>query len=158
MGDTARMAALKANRIERGQAVIRLAEQGLSYRQIAQRLGISHATAYRDALQAIARAKEANRDSAIEFVAREVERLEQIKIALLKAIQRDRNKPDYAAIDRYEKLLHRQAQLLGAYPSSAVQETGNTININILGYVNAAGAGATANDQAMVIQAQGKRK
>ena len=155
MGDTARMAALKVNRIERGRAVIRLAEQGLSYRQIAQQLGISNATAYRDALQAIARAREANRDSAVEFVAREVERLEQIKSTLLKAIQRDRNKPDYAAIDRYEKLVHRQAQLLGAYPSSTVQESGNAININILGYVNGASTGATANDQPVVIQ---KRK
>ncbi len=122
--------------LERGTRVLELSRLGWTLREIAAEVGVSHITVRKDLLKAVARAEDGNRPAAKEFIAHEVARMEAIKDKLLAQMHlKERDKaPDLKAIDRYERLVHRQAQLLGVYTGNAPQQTNNGLVINIVGH------------------------
>jgi predicted DNA-binding protein (UPF0251 family) len=85
---------------------LRLRSQGLTYRQIASRLGVNESTAYRRVQRAL---------EAIPFEeVSEYRQLEQVRLdALQQAIWDKAMSGDLRAIDRVLAILQRRAKLLG---------------------------------------------
>lgn len=145
-GKRPRDKAIQVDQLTRGELALNRAKLGLTNAEIASELGVSAETIRRDILAGIARASESNRDAARLYVAGAVQEIEELKQSLW---QRALN-GELAAIDRYDKLLHRQALLLGAYPVASQQMQGSSPTIQILNYVQPQ---ADASPQGIIVQA-----
>ena len=88
---------------------LRLRQEGLSFRQIAQRLGISGKTAFQDVDVALAEVATLEHDEAKRLRALELGRLD----ALLQSLWAKAKRGTYEAVDRVLKILDKRAELLG---------------------------------------------
>lgn len=126
-GTSAVETAARIDRLERGRQVIEYARQGYTYAEIGQALGIGLETARQDALAAISRSAEANKDAAKIFITDAVIDLADIWRANVQSAKEGNDK----AAHTVDRAIHRIALLLGAYPADTPSENNNT-QVNLI--------------------------
>lgn len=110
-------------RRERMAQALKLRKAGATYRQIADRLGVSISTAYDDIRDALA---EITREPAETLLALELERLDGMWLGISRAA----NRGDLKAIDRAIKISQRRGKLTGldALAALRVQSEGREMS------------------------------
>lgn len=109
----------KEGAIERRQTAFELRKNGVPFRQIADRLGISEAQAFKDVQAVIHRLKELELEQLEDYRRIELERLD---IAIL-AIASQVRSGHLGAIDRWIRLSESRRKLLGVDEASKVDLT-----------------------------------
>lgn len=94
-------------RLERMARSLRFKEDGFSYRQIADRTGVSYRQAYLDVQDAL---REVIREPAEEVLKLELARLDMLLMTAMARVREDRN---LKAIDTVVRLMDRRAKYLG---------------------------------------------
>lgn len=105
-------------RRERQREVLRLRTAGRSLQQIADTLGISKSTAYKDVVRSLRRITE---EPAEEYLTLELQRLDAMIDALWPRVQDG----DDNAIDRILKIQNQRAKLTGSYILAANRAAAN---------------------------------
>lgn len=96
-------------KLQRQQAALELRRSGLSYSEIAHRIGIGKTTAHRLIEDAIREASATINDEAREMKALELSRLD----GMLAGLWTDARRGNVQAVDRVLKIMERRAKLLG---------------------------------------------
>lgn len=106
-----RTSANKSELIKRQQLAIQLKNSGWSYRAIGEKLGITHVQAFYDVRDAIVELNETRLESADEYRAIELERLD----GLTKALEPMAMVGNVGSVNAYIKVMEQRAKLLGLY-------------------------------------------
>lgn len=104
-----RKATEKGAMLERRLEALDLRKRGFTYREIGDRLNVTHVTAYNDVMSELKRLAEENRDSALELRALELDRLDM----LIKGLEPMAAVGNVDSVRAYVKCMERRAKLLG---------------------------------------------
>lgn len=118
----------KVRSTARSRAALDLRAQGLSYRDIADRLGIGRTTAHRYVTRELAYLAQECREDAEQIRTLELQRLD----ALYVIAARVASDGDLAGIDRCVKIAERRAKLLGLDQAQKVEHSGQVTWVDLV--------------------------
>lgn len=101
----------KAEIIKRQQLALQLKQDGWSYRAIGEKLGVDYTTAYKDVKNAVNELNNLKLDSAEDYRALELARLDM----LTKGLEPMARVGNPMAVNAYIKVMEQRAKLLGLY-------------------------------------------
>lgn len=117
MGRKRKTGAPKIRGLELEAQALELRKFGASYRAIASRLGCSKAGAYKAVIRALEKLAKERDGRAQELRELELQRLDMATLSIARQVQSG----DYAAIDRWLKVVRERARLLGLYAPEKVE-------------------------------------
>lgn len=110
----------KEGAIERRQTAFELRKNGVTYRQIGQRLGVSETQAFKDVQAVVARLKELELEGLEDYRRLELERLDTALVAIVLQVRNGH----LGAIDRWIRLSESRRKLLGLDSAEKVDVSG----------------------------------
>jgi hypothetical protein len=118
---------IKISRSKHATSVLKLRMEGLSHREIGNRLGFSEQRAFKICKDELERLNQVRTEAASELQRLELHRLDE----MLKAVYQKARKGDVQALDRVLVVMERRAKLLGLDLADKDSRPTHTVTLNV---------------------------